>query len=233
MAFSLVANTSASSSNRNGFTSGAIDTSGADFIVIALADLDFFTVGSLTDSKGNTWNALTRLEASSGDPGLRLYYAVAPTVGSGHTFTWTGNFTDAAMAVAAFSGANVSSPFDQQNGTAPTASPTSPQPGSITPSEDNELIIAALCWGVAESGSVSVNSSMTIANQVDAASPNHNGVALAYLVQTSLAAINPTWTSAIAQPKTAVIASFKVSGGGGGGGAFPHHYYQQMRAMAA
>lgn len=215
MAISLVVSSIDGSANGDGFTTDAIDTTGADLLVVAVADLDFFFTGTLSDSKSNTWTALTRVEVSSSEVGVVLYYAKNPTVGGSHTFTFSQTFNKPSIAIAAFSGADLTDPFDQENGTSP-AGTTSSQPGSITPTEDNEVILAALSWEVAESGTVSVNSSMTITDQIDVDGSNHCGLALAYLVQTSAAAINPTWTSAVAQFKSAVIASFKEAGGGGG-----------------
>jgi hypothetical protein len=51
----------------------------------------------------------------------RLYYAANPTVGSGHTFSYTGASNFSSIFVAAFSGVATSSPFDKENGATSSA----------------------------------------------------------------------------------------------------------------
>jgi hypothetical protein len=112
-----------------------------------------------------------------------------------------------AIAVAAFSGSHAA-PFDQENqnnGVAATI-----QPGSITPAQDNELIISGFTPEGAMGGPASINEGMTIADQIDATGGSNVGIAIAYKTQTTAAAINPTWTVfASALTCAAVIASFK------------------------
>ncbi len=136
----------------------------------------------------------------------QICYAVNPTPSGSQTVTISG--TVSAVVFAAFSGVDTSSPFDQQNGFQNCSGSTCP-PGSITPSANNELVVSSLCW--TDAGNSSIDSGMTIIDQIPLVGGVNYGAVLAYIVQTSAGAINPTWTA----PTTTVattIASFKSGG---------------------
>lgn len=185
-------------------TTSAINTTGANLIVVAICTVNNLTGATVTDSKSNTWSS--SLTAVSGGNLIQIFYLYSPTVGSGHTFTFTtsGGPTTPSIAVAAFSG--TLSPFDQQMGATQTGAISTFQAGSITPTANNELIIAQA--SNYSTSTVSINDGFTI---TDSVSPLYNtGNTLAYLVQTTAAAINPTWTYGTAQTyASAKIASFK------------------------
>src|SRR4051812_9792279 len=90
-------------SGANGGTSGAIDTSGANFLVAVVAS---YSVGdtTVTDSKSNTWTQLTaRDEINTTLVRNRIWYAKNATVGSGHTFSDAVSSSFPSICVAAFS----------------------------------------------------------------------------------------------------------------------------------
>ena len=107
----------------------------------------------------------------------------------------------------AFSGANTSSPFDVENG-ANSLSASSLATGSITPSADNCLVVAGLTFDNNASGAVSIDSGMTAISTAYSGGASM-GTGLAYKVQSSLAAINPTWNITNAAALAASVASFK------------------------
>lgn len=180
-------------------TTDAIDTTGANLLVVSLAKNGTPTV-TLSDSKGNTWTALT--ERSSSSQYNQLYYCLAPVVGSGHTVTAT--YSGAAyhvVGVAAFSGVAA---FESQSGFA-GASGTSRQPGSVTPVANGALIVSALNCGAGTA--ISINSGFTA--QALSYSVGHNiGSGLAYLAQSTAAAVNPTWTWTTSGANASTIAVF-------------------------
>jgi hypothetical protein len=180
-------------------TSPGVDTTGANFIVMNLAGV---SPGTPSDNKSNSPTCLTA--QIKGGVTNRLCYFPNPTVGSGHTFTLGGTVTS--LVVAAFSGVKTSSPFDQENGD--NVCSANCATFSITPSEDNELVVAGLTHETV--GSASIDASMTILDQIPLSGGVNYGGALAYIVQTSAGAISPTWT--IASADAATIASFKSSG---------------------
>jgi len=231
MVFALITNTFAQSSDDTTVSTSAIDTTGANLIVLfTTSDLATFPV--VADSKSNTWTGLTTFGGGTGfKPEVKIWYCLNPTVGSGHTFSNNPSGTGyPSIAVAAFSGAG-SSPFDQQNGfSSGDTTALTIQAGSITPGQDNELLIAGVGWTL----SAGVNGRTIdggFTKLVDGDSGAHfYGIALAYLIQTTAAAANPTWDySGVGTvfAGSATIASFKIPGGA----AVPvfMNSYRQMR----
>jgi hypothetical protein len=180
-------------------TTSAINTTGADLIVVMQEGNA--GISAMSDSKSNSWIQAPTSENTG--PTLRILYAKNPTVGSGHTFTSNPNGA-VSMAVAAFSGANLTSPFDTDSG-AKQASGTTLQPGSITPSMDNELIVFGTGDSWTGTASVDIGS---ILDQGPFVSNTHFALAFAYQIQTSKTAINPTFTFSNAR-SAAIIAAFK------------------------
>lgn len=194
-----------------GTSTTAINTTGATLLVMSTVQS---ASGGMTvsDNKGNTWIALTPHSQFSAVES-QIFYAVNPTVGTGHTFT--SNFANASsmsggIIVTAWSGVATTSPFDQQNGAGYFASTA--QPGSITPTANDELVITALSAN-SPSGPYAVDSGFTIAQSALLDMGVSNGLAQAYLVQTTATAENPTWSGGL-DFGAANIASFKASGAG-------------------
>lgn len=200
MAFSLIAHTEKTGGN----TTPNIDTTGATLIVICIA-ADNATAP--TDSKGNTWTALTTSQVSASSTRSTLFYCVNPNVGSGHNFTQSASY--GAIFVSAWSG-NAASPFDQENGNT-TTSGTSLTPGSITPTENSELVIVGICVGKTNS-SPSINGGFTISDSIDGVTDVNYGGGMAYLIQTTATAANPTYSWTGAGEAAYRIASFKAAG---------------------
>lgn len=200
----------------NGTSSGsvvtaAINTTGANLIVVKVSWYSGSTAnGTLTDSKGNTWTALTRYNESVLPMATRLFYASSPTTDAAQTFTWTGASTFANVEVQAWSGMS-SSPFDVENGaTNGNNANTTIQPGSITPSQSNCIFITGLGHENNSGGARSINSSFTISDSVAYVGGTTEGGAMAYKVSTSGTAENPTWnfTNSVTSSQ-ADIACFK------------------------
>lgn len=197
----------AGSPDTNTFTTSAIDTTGCDFLVVAVG---YFSAIVLSDSKTNSWSALTVKTNVDGNNSVVLYYCAAPIVGTGHTFTLTGLVSFGSIAVQGFRGVKAASPFDKENGATVTGA-TTLQPGNVAPVEDNELLVTAYTESVV--GTLSINSGFTITDQTAVGSGAHFGVALAYLINgagTLGVNVNPTWTKTGANDQSAaVIATFK------------------------
>lgn len=192
-------------------TSAGIDTTGATILAFGLISYGAATEPTVSDSKGNTWTQRTAY--TDGVTRTRVYYAANPTVGSGHTFTATGTGSFSAVAVSAHDGIATTTPYDVENGGS-FSSGTTGSTGSVTPSEDGELLVAV--WGYAANGQptgVSVDNSFTVMGQASNTG-NSFGVAHAYLYQTPAAAVNPaaSWTGSTSG--SAAIATFKAAGGG-------------------
>jgi hypothetical protein len=207
---------SLSAALNGGGTSGAADTTGADTLFPAVVRLTGDTV-NLTDSKSNSYGAPVRTQADVGGGGLvsiDFYRKAAATVGSGHTWTLSGG-TFAALAMVAWAGGATSSIDDQVNSAGGGGGATTLAAGSITPGFPNTLVLAAIvCSDGADPSSI--NGGFTIAVHLAAGGANF-GVGIAYLVQTTETAANPTWTlTSGATYAAAIIANFKTAAGGGG-----------------
>lgn len=214
MAYALVANV-AVQGGINGATSGAINTTGADLLVAVVAGLTG-TTPTFTDSKGNTWTALTK-QSTASDGASQLFYCQGAIVGTGHTFATAGASTYSGCAMAAFSG-SVSSPFDIENGSQNSGSPSAILPGSITPNFANELVVCSaetnLNTGFATAAAI--DSSFIITDRISSLSNQSFAFGLAYIIQTAASAVNPTWSWTSGFQASCCIASFKVPGGASG-----------------
>lgn len=213
----------------NGGTSDAVDSTGANLIVIGIHNYSTFAL-TVSDSKGNTWTALTSYRTSN-QSGIRFYYCLAPTVGSGHTFTVSSTAAYPVITAMGFSGVKTSSPFDVENGALNTTG-TSRQPGSVTPAENGSLVIAGMTFNGAVT-SPSVDSSMTLQETVPYLAANYMGALAAYYIQPTAAAINPTfsWTTSI--NNSSAICVFKPEPAAGLGIPIAaYHYNHHLCSMA-
>lgn len=207
MAYALIAHDKAKSANDNSVTTAAINMTGADLLVVAVATTGF-NAATVTDSLSNTWTAKTRYGTSSAT--IQLFFVQAPTVGASQTFTATANGEFPSICVAGFSG-SATTPFDVENG-AQASGVSTIQPGSITPNENSELIITA----VGKNGVLTstVDSPFTLLDDQPGDNLHAIGTAMAYEIQTTATARNPTWTESANGSMGADIVSFKAAGGG-------------------
>lgn len=186
MAFSLVTSVKAGTGS-SPVTTASVDTTGADLIVLVVSSWN--VISSVSDSKGNSWTPLTAYIGGTGRQ--QAFYCASPTVGSGHTFTATSAGGYPSICVLAFSGVDTADPFDAETGT--TGTGTTSQAGSITPTNDNSLVVACIgFWDGSTRSLSSVDGGFTLQETVpkDAAF----GSGAAYLVQGAKAAANPTAT---------------------------------------
>ena len=199
----------------DGGTTGTINTTGANLLVACVASHGYSTP-TLSDSKSNSWT----LAASSVlylDGHVHLYYSVPTAVGSGHTFTVSGQATLASINVTAWAGA-AAAPLDQAAG-AGVPSGTSVQPGSVTPTQNGELLVTCLTNnGDTSNSSRSINQDFIISGQIgENATVIHSvAVAGAYRVQPTATAANPMWSYSPDNRANAAIATFKTVASGGG-----------------
>jgi hypothetical protein len=217
--FTLVGHVGAQSGDGNSTTTAGLNTTGATLLVLSAAWV-YSGSATISDSKGNTWTPLTG-QVASPQCQVQLFYVVNPTVGTGHTFTVSGTTIFPAVTVTAWTG-QAASPVDQQNGN--TATATTVATGSVTPSQSNELLIATTCHN--NQYTSSINSSFTISDDENGMASFAYGNVMAYLVQGSASAVNPTFSgNGSSNTWAAAIATFKAAGGApprapcmGGGG---------------
>ena len=202
---SLVANTFKQSSDTNAVTTDAIDTTGATLLVVAISGTSAAGTRTLTDSKSNTWTQ--GAQSNNAFSQIVIFYATNPSsVGSGHTFTAGAAGTYPMAMVLAFSGTDTSQARDQQNSAGATS--TTLQPGSVTPGQNGEVLVTALNGGFNGATTYSIDSGFTLTDQAGFLGGKAYGGAIAYLIQGTAAAINPTWTSGISDLLNAGIDTF-------------------------
>ncbi len=193
--WTLIAHTFAVANGTTDGTSATINSTGGNLIVLGViqnsADVP-------SDNKSNTAEFVTSHIASSTYASVYLYYIKDPTVGTGHTFTVKGTY--GAMGVLVFSGAATSpiDPLDQY------ASDGALSAGSITPTLDWELIFSVSRGNE----TFTVDSGLTITDQITNVANTHHPASFAYLFQEVAAAIDPTWSTSDSAVATAT-ASFK------------------------
>lgn len=181
---------------RNGGVSASLNTTGANFAVVAA--INFSALGTITDSQSNTWIPLTA--QSSSNAYIRLFYCIGLSASSSHTFFNSGSFQS--IGVLVFSGVNAS-PFDSENG-ASSGGASSIQPGSVTPSTDGCVIVTGLNNYTASAATI--DSGFT-GFSVVISSGLSGGIA--YLIQPTASPVNPTWSYTSPDVEAAVIAVFK------------------------
>jgi len=203
MAFSLINHTYTYGADN--LATSAVNTTGANLIVIAIAK-SMGAALTVRDSKGNTWTLIA--SADEYYLTVALYYCVNPTVGPGHIFYGDGTSIYADIFVQAWSGAN-SSPLDVETTNVTAGTSSSLATGSVLPSVDNELVVAALATGSGPYFTYSIDSGFSISDQNDAVLNVSYGGGLASLVQTTKGAVNPTWSWGSNTHSAVAIASFK------------------------
>jgi len=207
MAIALVGTPVYAAPGVHGGTTGSYDTTGANLIIVVVSQYSSGTAATVTDNKtGNTYTE-TKVASSGGFDQSRIFWCVPAEVGSGHTFTLNGSNTYGVIVVMAFSGASATPDDLDNSGT--TGGATTVATGSVSPGEDNELIIAGFSSASAET-SISIDNGFTAVGATDWSSGANQGGAAAYKIQTTAAAVNPAWSWVTSAGASATIATFKA-----------------------
>lgn len=182
-------------------TTAAIDTTGANFLVMVCTCYDQAGTMTPSDSKGNTWHSAGKMSSGGINQPCEIFYAYnTALVGSGHTFTNTpsGGSGDGCAGVAAMAFANMptTDPLISASGTpyhsAAAADPWSSCTNSQTPSQIGDLAIWAMGASQRNGHTIGLDSGFTIASQnltsitID--------IACGYLICTGTSALNPSMT---------------------------------------
>jgi hypothetical protein len=204
--FALVASNSCFSASGGACTTSATNMTGANLIVGCLSYYNSTDTSAFSDSLGSSYSSA--YSTAQANVTGSLIYAQGQSVSSSMTFTASapGGTSYPSLTVMGFSGA-VASPLDQNNKTG-SGGVTTLQPGSITPTQANELLVSCLAVNGTNSGA-SVSSPFTIGPVVNGTASNE-GVAEAYQIQApGPTAVNPTWTWSTAETAITGQASFK------------------------
>ncbi|MBX2906157.1 MAG: hypothetical protein KF744_08975 [Taibaiella sp.] len=191
--------------------SNAFNSLNASAIVFAVTDYTVATIGSMTDDQGNTYTNL--LSVSNGTYRVTFWGAKAR-----HTAAATrATYTTAAFAYSTIHGITLgnvdtsgASFVDQTNGSA-TGFGFVKQPGSITPTMNNSMVLTAVnsagAGGAASPPTVS--SPYIITGASDYLAGAHFSGGMAQYIQGTAAATNPTWTGVNNNQYAAIIMNVK------------------------
>ncbi len=179
-----------------------------DIIIVGVECLSSDTVSGVADDLGNSY---TPGPTFADAPFLNVLYSVftAPVTATG-TPTITATFgaatTKRVIHAAAFSGGLTSGPVDQNNnGSAATG--TVITSGTMTPTQDNELI-----WGMAGDS----NNTPAVAGAFTSLAAEGNWqTRTEYLIQTTATGVTTNYTALVSAPWSTIGVTFKVAGGGG------------------
>ncbi len=197
------------------FTTAGVDTSGGNLVVVVVGYSVAGGIPAISDNKSGSYTQIGTGK-DNGTNGVVLFYAKNVACGANHQFTVTGG-SFCAVCVEVFSGTDATSPKDQSNESAGSGG-TTHQPGSITPTTNGQVLVTGLANGVGTENLTVDNSFITVNNNQFSGGV-HYGVSASYTIQSTAAAINPTWTSDASSTDAAAISSFKaaaVASTGGG-----------------
>jgi len=183
-----------------------LDSTGANLIVVTAHYYggDGANPTNITDSRGNTWTALTRRAHTNS--AVRQFYCLSPSVGTSHLFTWVGGSnTFNTLSVQCFAGVSA---YSSETGA--TGSGTSLSTGSITPPSDGAVLIAGVTFDASSTESSSPYGGLQQSNFQTAVAL---GGASAYLIQSTAASTSNTFSGSSVGRATA-LSCFVASGGG-------------------
>jgi hypothetical protein len=199
-------------------TTGTLNTTGATGLVVTTS---WYCGGgaassiALTDNQSNTYTLLgSRVDSAASGCLVVGYDVTTPTVSATHTFTATGVGGDAyaAVCIIAFAGGNT---YDVRTGGQDTGATTSlNQLASVTPSANGALLVTSV---VTTGTAHMINSSFTGGFQANYNVGVSQGGGCARLIQTTAAAVNPTWswtTASTAAVDVSVFSAASVPTGG-------------------
>jgi hypothetical protein len=181
--------------NLNGtLTTSAFSLTGAKLVTASISYFNGAT--SFGDSGTSSYTKNTVYGGTGGSYSNVIYYSTAPSVSGSETFTITATLAVVDVAWWSYSGTtpakDVETGLNYAGGNTTTL-----QPGSLTPAGNNELFLTAfVCNDLGTSATnATINSSYTITDQAkEGANQLYGG--MAYLIQGTGAAVNPTWTFA-------------------------------------
>lgn len=185
-------NSAAANASSTSVTTTGVNMSDANFFVVFVTmDNGTFAATPVQDSQGNSYTAVATTYSNAGRS-IACYFAKNATAGVAQTFTanrtTSGGITIAALG---FGSVHTTAPHDGNSpqGNADIFKTTLAASASLTPSEDNEVVISACYHGQT---SASQNDG-TLTQVVNHDGGNEESIAAAYVVQTTATAVNPTW----------------------------------------
>jgi hypothetical protein len=196
----------------DGFTTATFDSTGANLLVVNVANTASTSLVVSDNKSGGNLNALTASVSDIFNRISRLYWVIM-TGGTGHTITVTGTDENIGLTWAYFSGVHAS-PIGGTEGAGTAGFGTSFAISSVTPSENDCLVVAGMMNDTAPGHAI--NGGFTMHQALQGSAGVYLGSAIASLIQTTAAAAGPTWSWTGDQNASGSSAWFKAAGAGGG-----------------
>jgi len=215
--WTCIAHAQVAPSGTTGGTVSNVNCASANLIVLNVTGVGTAGVSTLVSVSDSVNGATyTRLGYSpSTGPGAAqtiLYYLTSPTVSTSMSFTVSGSSAFyGTMDVQCFHDTSGTPSYDtpNSNGAYSSTGSATEQAGSITPSVNNALLVATIANNVTPSTTMSINSSFTITDQNAQIGGQVVQSGMAWYVQPTAAAINPTWSVSAATNAGMAIMAFK------------------------
>lgn len=191
-----------------GATTPAINTTGANLLVITVSWYAPGTTPVVSDTKSNIWVPLK--QTGAGDQKCQIYYSINPVVGTNHVFFADGSGSNPVLRVIAASGAH-SNPVVGQDGRASATGFTN-NPGPVLPPVAGCLIVTGLAFGV--DPSATIDQGFNAAYMGFSGGVNTAGAG-AYLEPLTRYAVDPQWVwPTFSENNASVITVFRPAIGG-------------------
>lgn len=189
-----------------GACSVTINTTGATLLTAVVTE--YFADATVPSLNTGTWSSSSNFTQNSANVSIR--YLASPTQSGTLAINMTGGSAQTTVFIQSWSGTETGSVL-QGSIIGASVADTTIQPGSVTPVADGYLVLTGMATTSLPTGAFSIDSGFTIADERHSVSVEYGGAA--YLLQSTAAAVNPTWTLAASGPvdATATIAVFKAS----------------------
>lgn len=185
MAVVLIDSTIKGSADGDTVTTDPIDTTGANLIVLAVAQYDSF--GVITDTYSNTWT-----RAAGSQLGffatVEFFYCLSPIVGSGHTFTHTPDNLGKRPTIAATAWSGAGTVIEREN--------TASNSGTVATTNEIPVTNGSLIVTVASAentDTLTVDSPYSILDQVSYSVGLHASLSTAYDIVSADGDVSSTW----------------------------------------
>jgi hypothetical protein len=207
MPFTSVGELTEALGQHGGTTVGTLNLVGADLIVLIVGH-DAGTSVSVSDSQGNVYVPIFDVGTK-----LHFFYKLFPSTSSAMVFNASGSNIYAGIFVLGFSAGGDLPALDQTSLNSGASFVTSIQVGTLTPSQNNDVLIMG-SWQEGSVGSTIGVDNGLVPNptwQIDAVGGVTFGMGAAYLIQTTATAMAPSMSWINSVNAAAGMVAFKVT----------------------
>ena len=191
-------------------TTSAMDSTGADLLIVSVETYNNTAPKSgLSDNKSNTFIELAHI--SNGTSDQRVFLCRNPSVGTGHTFTYSLGASYPGISAAAFSGVGVLVGSEYTTATASTITS-----GSLSTTSNGSLFFFSVGSANVVTQS-SISSSFVELSDLAGVANYYMGIHTSYKIQSTAGSESPTSTMSASNSLNSAFLVFEPAPSGGGG----------------